>query len=117
MRRETVWTVVAGTTAAVLLPGVACALTLGGSVAETAPGIAVQGDGPVLERPAEARPAAAPVAEIIAVSGQSPHEVQVGEAPSAELMWSADTATSAASPGTSHSAASAPSPRSPGSVG
>lgn len=119
MRKKTIWTVVAGTSAAVLVPGVAYALVTGGASMPTeGPGIgnaapdASVGD-PGLQPPA---PGPDPSAELAA------EEVATSQAPSPQQVPAVETLSSAGSPlppisalsaVTAVSPVSAPSPASP----
>lgn len=112
MRKKTIWTVAAGTTAAVLVPGVAYALVSGGSGArEEGPGV-VAGEKPSVE-PAEVDEQGADMAgslsdaeaESARGADNAPHQL-----PAVEKMASAGSAVSAVSAVSPLSAVSAASP-------
>lgn len=112
MRKKTIWTVAAGTTAAVLVPGVAYALVAGGSGSrQEGPGV-VAGEKPSVD-PAEVDDQGAGVAGSLSDAeaegargaDNAPHQL-----PAVEKMASAGTAVSAVSAVSPLSAVSAASP-------
>src|SRR5699024_473808 len=100
MRTKTIWTVAAGTTAAVLAPGVAHALAVGEPATPAESSVAVQQD--------VGADASADSAEVVsAISADEPAAQDPGEAPAVESMASVGSAVSAMTPASPVSAQSA----------
>ncbi len=112
MRAKTIWTVAAGTTAAVLIPGVAYAMTAGGPVKGVDDTTVEQSTVQAAERPAEdasTLPVPSPVSEGT-VSEGAVSEGLASAVPPVEQMLTANSPVSAQTAVSAVSAQSAPSP-------
>ncbi|MGP9614526.1 hypothetical protein ACT3TE_14860 [Brachybacterium sp. AOP42-B2-9] len=115
MRAKTIWTVAAGTTAAVLIPGVAYAMTAGGPVEGVDDTTVEQSTVQAAERPAEdasTLSVPSPASEDLVSEGAVSEDL-ASAVPPVELMLTANSPVSAQTAVSALSAQSAPTAVSP----